>query len=826
MKKIFHFISNKIKNLKNRTKIILITLVILSGSFYFSLPSNLFNSPTSFVIEDKDGNLLNASIAGDGQWRFPYDENVPEKFIKCIITFEDKRFYYHPGVDLFAIGRAIRKNVSNNEIVQGGSTITMQVIRLSRHKQKRNLWQKLIESIQAVRLECRYSKKKIMALYASNAPFGSNVVGLDAASWRYFGRSQDKLSWGEMAAIAVLPNAPSLVHPGKNRDILLNKRNGLLEKLLQNNTIDKTTCYLAKLEPLPGEPVSVPQFAPHLLQRFKEDSKSDLHNITILKTTIDLGLQKNVAGILEQHHTVLKGNGVNNACALVLDVETGNVLSYVGNIAATKDAEMESDVDIIKAPRSPGSTLKPLLYAAMLSDGMILPNSIVPDIPTQIGGYAPQNFDLGYDGAVPASMALARSLNIPAVKLLQQYKYQRFYDLLKQCGITTLNRPADSYGLSLILGGSEVTMWDMAGMYASLARTLNHQNKNNGIAETKDFHAPNYKSASSNRQSAVSNQQSTNEQQSTNNNHVSSPVNYQQSTINSLDATSIWFTFQAMQEVMRPGEEGLWQQFTSSQKIAWKTGTSFGFRDGWAIGITPKYVVAVWVGNADGEGRPGLIGVRTAAPIMFDIFRQLPSSEWFREPLNDFIYIPICRQSGCRANIDCPEVDTIMVSKNGYKAPLCSYHKIIHLDATGTYRVNESCESPSAMIHKSWFILTPAMEWYYKQKNHDYKVLPPFKDGCSSASNTKQIELIYPQPDAKIYVPLEINGERGKTIFTAAHRRVNAKIFWSLDDQYIATTINFHQLAISPAPGKHVINLVDENGESVSRQFEILEKSK
>lgn len=203
------------KLVQPRTKLLLIILSALLVCFYFSLPSKLFNTPASFVIEDKDGNLLNAAIASDGQWRFPYDENVPDKFIKCITTFEDKRFYYHPGVDPLALGRAIAKNVSRKHTVQGGSTLTMQVIRLSRYQKQRNIWQKIIESIQAVRLELSYSKKEIMALYASNAPFGSNVVGLEAASWRYFGRSPDKLSWGETAALAVLPNAPSLVHPGK-----------------------------------------------------------------------------------------------------------------------------------------------------------------------------------------------------------------------------------------------------------------------------------------------------------------------------------------------------------------------------------------------------------------------------------------------------------------------------------------------------------------------------------------------------------------------------------------------------------------------------------
>ncbi len=777
-----------------------IKLAVLLGVllwFWFSLPKKLFNAPTSYVIEDADGNLLNATIAADGQWRFPYNKNVPQKFIDCITTFEDKRFFKHPGVDPVSIGRAVVKNVKNKGVVQGGSTLTMQVIRLSKKDDKRSIWNKLKESILAVRLEMSYSKKEILALYASNAPFGSNVVGLDAAAWRYYGRSPDKLSWGEMATLAVLPNAPALVHPGKNRETLLKKRNILLDKLLAAEKINQSSCDLAKLEPLPGQPMALPQFAPHLLQRFKKNIAAG-DGETKIKTTIDGALQKNIARIIQQHQSVLKGNGINNACALVLDVETGNSIAYVGNIYDPANKEMESDVDVIAAPRSPGSALKPILYASMLSDGLILPNTIIPDIPTQIGSYAPQNFDLGYDGAVPANRALARSLNIPAVKLLQQYKYQRFYETLQHCGITTLNRSADTYGLSLILGGCEVTMWDLAGVYASMARTLNHQTKNHGKLNPNDFHPANY---------------------------IASDIQHQTSII-PIDPTSIYFTFQAMEEVMRPGEEGLWQQFSSSKKIAWKTGTSFGFRDGWAIGVTPKYVIAVWVGNTDGEGRPGLIGIQTAAPVLFDIFRLLPDAGWFQKPVYNFSFVPVCRQSGFRANIDCPDVDTLFMPPNGNKVPQCPYHKIIHLDAAGLYRVTEQCESPSNMQHKSWFILSPAMEYYYKQKNADYMILPPFKAGCDYTETGKQMEIIYPQPDAKIYVPLEVSGEKGKTIFTAAHRKNGTTIFWSLDDEFIGTTKNFHQMALNPSSGKHIITLVDENGTSISRQFEILEKEK
>ncbi len=788
-----------------KKKVLLFICFILLIWFWFSLPSKLFKAPTCYVIEDKDGNLLNATIAADGQWRFPYNKNVPQKFIDCITTFEDRRFFKHPGVDPVAIGRAVIKNIKNKGVVQGGSTISMQVIRLS-NRDERSIWNKIKESIMAVRLELSHSKKGILSLYASNAPFGSNIVGLDAAAWRYYGRSADKLSWGEMAALAVLPNAPALVHPGKNRNVLLKKRNTLLDNLLQAGKIDKASAELAKLEPLPDEPYRLPQNASHLLQRFIKDNKT-WQQETKIKTTLDGTLQKNVGIILQQHQSVLKGNGINNACALVLDVETGNTIAYVGNIADAHNKEMEADVDVIASPRSPGSTLKPILYASMLSDGLILPNSIIPDIPTQIGSYAPKNFDLSYDGAVPANRALSRSLNVPAVKMLQQYKYQRFYETLQQTGITTLNNNADFYGLSLILGGCEVNMWDLAGVYASMARTLNHQAKNHGMPEVGDFHAPNYIS----KELVIRNL------------GASTLIPNSKSQI-PVDVTSIWFTFQAMQDVMRPGEEGLWQQFSSSQKIAWKTGTSFGFRDGWAIGLTPKNVVAVWVGNTDGEGRPGLVGIQTAAPILFDIFRLLPNTKWFEKPKFNFVYVPVCRQSGYRANIDCPDVDTLFMPPNAGKVALCPYHKIIHLDATGNFRVTEACESPSAMQHKSWFILSPAMEFYYKQRNIDYIPLPPFKPGCAFTETGKLIEIIYPQPDAKIYVPLEINGQRGSTVFTAAHRRAGAKIFWSLDDEFVGTTQNFHQLGLNPAPGKHIITLVDENGISVSREFEILEK--
>ena len=773
-------------------------MFVLSLLFWFCLPNPLFNSPTSYVIDDADGQLLGASIAADGQWRFPPNAEVPEKFKQCIIAFEDKRFMQHPGVDLLALSRAVKQHLSKKKVTSGGSTITMQVIRLAtRHK--RTIWNKLKEIFMAMRLECRYSKNEILSLYASNAPFGSNVIGLDAASWRYFGRSPDKLSWGEMAAMAVLPNSPSLVHPGRNRAILLKKRNLLLDKLRQQGTIDATTAALAKLEPVPDRPLPLPQLAPHLLVRFKADHQTDPQGATRIKTSIKAALQQQVNEILERHHQVLKANDINNIAAVVLDVETGATLAYAGNISHPEDTTMESDVDVVNAPRSPGSTLKPLLYASMLHDGLILPHSLMPDIPTQIAGYHPENFDLGYDGAVPASKALSRSLNVPAVKMLQQFKYERFYDFLHKVGITTLKQPADHYGLSLILGGGENTLWELAGAYADMARVLNHYSKYKGKYDPADYHNPVYTLS------------------------ISKKPDLQKSGL--LDAGSIFYTLQAMEEVMRPGEEMLWQQFSSSQRVAWKTGTSFGFRDGWAIGITPKYVVGVWVGNTDGEGRPNLTGINTAAPVLFEIFRLLPvTRDWFEMPIGEMVKIKVCRQSGYRAGEYCEDTDDESVPKSGLKAPVCPYHQLVHLSADGKWQVSGNCVPPNEIVNKKWFVLPPSMEYYYKTKNYEYHVLPPFRPDCVQAENANPMEVIYPKDGAKIYVPLEADGSRGRVIFNAAHRQAGVKIFWHLDDQYVGETKDFHQMALNPPPGKHTLTLVDGNGNTIHIGFEVLSK--
>jgi len=388
--------TNGLGSVRGKTVIIGAIVVLVGVAYYLVLPQPLFDRPYSTVLESRDGQLLSASIASDGQWRFPADNDVPDRFVKALLAFEDKRFFYHPGVDPFSIARALLQNVREGRIVSGGSTISMQVIRLSRGSPPRTIFEKALEMVLATRLELSYSKKEILALYAAHAPFGGNVVGLEAACWRYFGRSPDNLSWAEAATLAVLPNSPSLIHPGRNRDALRRKRDNLLHRLYLEGAIDSLAWALGTAEPVPTVPRSLPRYARHLLGRIQKKGGRQQRTTS----TIDFALQRRVEEKVQQHHRRLRANQINNAAVLVLDVETGNVLAYAGNVYG--NGNHGEEVDIVAAPRSTGSVLKPILYAAALNEGQLLPKSLLPDIPVRLNGFAPENFSREYDGAVPA----------------------------------------------------------------------------------------------------------------------------------------------------------------------------------------------------------------------------------------------------------------------------------------------------------------------------------------------------------------------------------------------------------------------------------------
>lgn len=777
------------KNWSKKKKLFYTIIVLILIPYYFCLPTPLFDKPYSTVIESDNGQLLGAQIATDGQWRFPQIDSVPEKFKHCITTYEDDYFYYHFGINPVSIFKAFISNLKAKKVTRGGSTLTQQVIRLSRDGQKRSYGEKLIEAIQATRLEFKYSKNTILALYSSHAPFGGNVVGLDVAAWRYFGTVPQNLSWAESATLAVLPNSPRLIYPGKNQEILLTKRNNLLKKLYSKKIIDQSTYELAIQEQLPQKPHELPQIAPHLLQLVAKSSSGKR-----IVTTVKYDLQQRANDIIKDYHNIYSQSEIHNIAAIIIDTETRDIITYIGNSPTT--SLHKKDVDIIQAQRSTGSILKPFLYAAMLDDAELLPRSIIPDIPIVISGYKPQNFNNSYEGAVSADEALFRSLNIPFVLMLQNYGIYRFYDQLQNFKFNSINKHPNHYGLSLILGGAESSLWEITKAYAGMTSTLNYYNTHQGQYRSEEIQNLNWDTAK---------KQNFGKQ-------------VKEST--TVDAGAIYSTFKALTLVNRPEGDEAWQYYDSAVKIAWKTGTSFGGRDAWAVGVNKKYVVGIWVGNATGEGRPSISGVRMAGPILFDLFKLLPRSEWFDVPYDDMEEINVCSISGFRAGQNCP-ITTSLVPHRSKKTQQCPYHKLVHLDLTEQYQVNSSCEQIDHIINKPWFILPPTMAYYYKQTHSDYKDLPPFRDDCKNNDSKTLLEFIYPKHGDKIYLTKNFYSQLQPFIAKAATNNTEKKLFWYLDDIYLGETDLYHEMSIMADEGSHYLSIIDVNGNSRTIEINI-----
>lgn len=764
---------------------------------HFSRPKPLFSQPTSMVALDKDGQLISARIAADGQWRFDESDSIPYKLERSILTFEDRKFYYHWGIDPMAVARATIINIRAGHVVEGGSTITMQIARMADGNQSRTFWQKITEALWAIDIEFSHSKREILALYASHAPFGGNVVGADAAAWRYFGQPANSLSWAESALLAVLPNSPARIHVARNREMLLKKRNMLLEMLHESGDIDNVELELSKAEPLPDRPFPIRNCAPQLIQNLANSHHTQGATI---RTTVDNRLQQQVQSIADTYREKHTANHIYDIGVLVADVETGYIRAYIGNASQPSTTSM---VDMVTAERSTGSILKPFLYAAMMSNGEMTPRKLIADTPIDINGFTPENYSHSFSGAVNADMAIKRSLNVPLVRMLRDHNTGRFMADLRQLGMTTLHYSEGHYGASLILGGAEAKLFDVCGMYASMARRLNVYNSQTTHTDLKatDFIEPLTLTTDSRRRKAKAEPSASN-----------------------LSPSAIWHTFRAMTELNRPEEEADWQSFSSMATVAWKTGTSYGSRDAWAVGVTPRHVVGVWVGNATGEGRAGMTGVGYAAPVMFDVFSLIErggerSNGWFDEPMEDEDPMLICRRSGMRATDACADVDEVRLPQQCGNTALCPYCRIIHLSADRLWQVNSSCESTTSMVSESRFILPATMEYYYVQSHSDYEPLPPVRSDCEDAAS-KRVDIIYPQRGQTIIRTRNLEGERQGFVAQAAAPS-GTKLFWHLDGNFIGTTITSHELPMTPEVGKHKLAVVTEDGGSATVNFKV-----
>mgnify|MGYP006268477813 CR=1 FL=1 len=730
----------------------------------------------STVIYSQNGELLGAAIADDGQWRFPAIDTIPDRLEKCILTYEDQYFRYHPGINPFSVARAAYQNMKAGRIVSGASTITMQVARM-RYQDSRTVLNKLNEMVASLKMELTNSKSEILRQYVSHASYGGNTVGIRAATWKYFNRDLSRLSWAEYALLAVLPNQPSALFPGRKNKLLKAKRDQLLMRLFESGYFDKTNYLLSIEEPLPGNFFNVPDDNLQLLSTVKKDFPGVSSQLTI-----DSYWQSKTRNILERFYPSLLANGVENMAAMVIDLRNGHVLSYLGN-APDRDADSYM-VDIIQRPRSSGSLLKPFLLANTIDKGLISPTTLLPDIPTFFGGFTPKNFEDDYQGAITAREALSKSLNIPFVHLLRHYSYEQFQIDLQQLGLSTVSSDPERYGLSLVLGGAEVTLWDICQAY------FNHFQVLKG-GETR----------------AITLHRADAEKKSLEIRNLPSKI-------------ATWHMFDAMTQLERPGRDRNWEKFESSQLVAWKTGTSFGFRDAWAVGTNGNVMAAVWTGNADGEGRAGLVGSTTSGPILLELLRLSDHDpDWLKKLKPVKKQYAICLRSGFKATGLC-SFEMVDMPPTAERLPVCEYHREIRIDPATGKQVNSSCMPVYQSKTDTIFSLPLAQAYYFQKKYHEYQSPPSWSKDCAGAGENA-IEILYPTENRQIYIPKD-GRETQKVVLKAHHRIEGEKLFWHLNDRYLGTTTEEHSTTIALNRGNYSLTISDLRGRVVSRCFDII----
>ena len=761
------------------TKRILFSLVIVFIIWLvLPLPSPLFKTDYSTVILDENNVILKVFLNKDEQWCLPprQDQIIPEKLKQAVLIYEDKHFYHHPGVNPVALIRALYQNITHREIVSGASTLTMQVARLRKPKARTYL-NKIREILQAVKIEVHYSKEEIFQMYLNHAPYGGNIIGYQAAVYRFFGKIPDQLTWSEAAMLAVLPNAPGLITPTANRNQLIQKRNKLLKELQSNGIIDKETYQLALLEEVPEEVIPFKDYAPHLARRLKSlyPDKKTIH------TTIKKDIQYKVTNYTARQLEYLNQFGIKNGCVLVTETQTGNVKAYVGS-QKFYDERSQGQVDGIMAPRSAGSTLKPFLYALAMDDGIILPQTLIKDIPTNFDAFSPSNASETFDGIVTAHDALTRSLNVPAVRLLNIYGVYPFYTFLKNAGMKTLFRSADDYGLPLILGGVEVTAWDMVRLFRGLA--------NGGTFESLKLL----------------------QSDSTNHGHESAAL---------ISKGACYLTLEMLKELKRPGSEYFWKQYNNQYPLAWKTGTSYGHKDSWAIGVSPEWTIAVWIGNFNGEGNKNLSGAGSAGPLLFQIFNSLPHNPdlvWFDRPEKDLTTVELCAETGFLAGENCNR--KIEADAPRFMKPLriCPYHEAVFVDKENRYAVCSHCWKEGH--HKtSVLIYPPDVVQYLYEKGFPVQKIPPHNPACKVNMGNKDLQITYPYENAILWIPRDFNLKYQEIVFRAAERNPDIRVYWYLNEKFLGTTTGNNLMTASIPIGWHEIFVIDEAGNKDRKRF-------
>ena len=790
--------------------VVLPGLILLVANWIFPLPVEKLHPPSSTVVLDRHGEWLRAFAASDDSWRIPEPSlaEISPKLRTAVLTYEDRWFYHHFGINPISIAKALVTNIKAGRVVRGGSTITMQVARMMEPK-PRTIRNKIIEMFRALQIEAHYSKDEILTLYLNMAPYGGNIVGSSAASRLYFNKPQNRLSLGEASLLAAIPNSPTHLRPDHHPANAVRAREKVLKRMVTFGRITERELREAVSEPIPTSRYPMPLGAPHLTRLLKNSHAEQEHppyvpghsdgastgtagiQVRRIHSTIDARVQELAERILQESLDPLRREGISTGAIVVMDTESREVLALVGSYGFF-DKDGEGQVDGTNARRSPGSTLKPFIYGLAMDRGLITPESLLNDVPIDYSGYQPANYDGEYRGYVTAREALAHSLNVPAVNLYSRLGNNGIYSFLQNAGISTLPKSKGHYGLSLILGGCELTLLELTTLYAGLANfgEFEEYRLTMGPAENGDS------------------------------SHGKIPRS-RAAAKRLLSREACYILTEMLTEVRRPDLPAAFEASTNLPKIAWKTGTSYGHRDAWSIGYTPELTIGVWVGNFDGAGASSLVGSEVAGPILFSLFTALATPEtnrWFTQPRRANTR-EVCALSGMLPSSHCPS------SKFDYYIPsvspnsVCTIHKEVYVDKGTGSALCSHCRvgrTHRRVVYEEWPV---SIGTWLKRSGFAIPEMPSHFSGCTGLVAGYHPIVTSPTEDSEYQIRAGIPLENQKILLQASVSNRTKKVFWFLNGQLIFSGDSAEQVFLTPVAGKHTLTCVDDEGRSTSQRL-------
>jgi penicillin-binding protein 1C len=746
--------------------VIFLTFITLDLLFPFRVNPNY-----STLITDSEGKVLHAFLNNQDKWRMKTElSEITPTLAKAMIAKEDRWFRWHFGINPLAIVRAGFWNTFTGRRTSGASTITMQVVRLLNPKNRTYL-NKFIEILRAFQLEFHYSKDEILQFYINLVPYGSNIEGLKSASILYFQKLPDVLSLAEVTALAIIPNRPSSLRLGINNDVIVRERNRWLKTFQEDAIFHNQDIDNALNEPLNVSRHEAPKLAPHLSIRLKNEYPTE----SIIRSALIRNKQLTIEKIVQNYVSRLYSMNIHNAAVMVINNQTHQVESYVGSgdFYNTFDG---GQVDGVRAIRSPGSTLKPLLYATAFDKGIITPKTTINDVPTNFSGFEPENFDKLFHGKITIEYALANSLNIPAVKILKAIGTPALVDKLKKADFLTVKRSASTLGLSLVLGGCGVTLEELTNLFAAFSNDGNFQKASYLQKNARDTGSP-------------------------------------KSEIISKEAT--YLITQILAQTIRPDLPNNYDYTYRMPKIAWKTGTSFGKKDAWSIGYNAQYTIGVWIGNFSGEGVPELSGANIATPLLFDIFNTIDynsSSKWFKTPEN-VAYRKVCAESGDVPNEFCTHqiIDYYIPSIS--KMTQCQHAKYVYVRTDNQISYCTHCLPDSGAVRKIFPNYAPELLSWFQTKHILYEKIPPHNPACERVFNDNNPQIVYPVDGSEYFLS---RNEHQQLMLNCQVGNDVKMVYWYVNDKLIQKSAPNTEVFFRPEAGKLKISCSDDKGRNAN----------